>query len=552
MQGEVTMKKRLFLGFLIIFMMACSLTPAALVPEPTMTATIANTATATASPTATATATVTPTVTLTPTITITPTITSTPTPVITTLLVDSFDSNTQSWELPKGMEIKDGMLQMSAQGQKLVSAVIPLKGEPLFDTKVSVSARVLKWIKGDVSEFGIKCRVLDAKDSYYGLTISVNRDDIIYGNIYKVKNGEYIRQIYGYKDANFSVTKDPASYTFTCLGSHIQVRYGSDLIAEMLDDEYAQGGMEVMYYSPKPTTKAAFEQIQIEQIVSSSPAARQAPASNENLNEKFGGGGTIVFSSDRENNTSYIYRMLSNGSKVAQLADQVGFLPYITPNGSVVIFVSIPKTMDGYPLYQVSTQNDVLKGKAMSLDFWSSSRVSMTADGKKIYFTKGTGDNADIYMADSDGTNPKRLTTNPKYDGCPSISAFDSWVVYTSDNKSSNVKIMYLSPDGKQTFPTIAEGNDAAFSPDGSMVAYSYGTSDNTQIYIYDMNGANYQLTNLPGLNDGPIFSPDGKYIVFESNSTGNYEVFAIDINGQHLVNLTNDPADDRAPYWGK
>ena len=82
----------------------------------------------------------------------------------------------------------------------------------------------------------------------------------------------------------------------------------------------------------------------------------------------------------------------------------------------------------------------------------------------------------DIYTANADGSNLKRLT---------------KFGVYTAEGT--------LSPDGKRIVFTSLKGGDL-------------------DIYTMNVDGTNIkQLTKTPGYDGGAFFSPDGKQIVYRA-----------------------------------
>jgi Tol biopolymer transport system component len=53
-------------------------------------------------------------------------------------------------------------------------------------------------------------------------------------------------------------------------------------------------------------------------------------------------------------------------------------------------------------------------------------------------------------------------------------------------------------------------------------LAYCAERNQQYDIYTIAVQGGNEnQLTNIPGLDDGPEYSSDGKYIYFNSERTG-------------------------------
>ena len=111
----------------------------------------------------------------------------------------------------------------------------------------------------------------------------------------------------------------------------------------------------------------------------------------------------------------------------------------------------------------------------------------------------GSG-NAEIYVMDADGSNPRRLTNNPDRDFSPSWSPDGKRIAFVS-NRDGHVHIR-----GRLTY----------------------------EIYVMDANGENQQnLTNDPSNDRSPSWSPDGKRIVFSSDRDNdrdhNIEIYVMD-----------------------
>ncbi len=86
------------------------------------------------------------------------------------------------------------------------------------------------------------------------------------------------------------------------------------------------------------------------------------------------------------------------------------------------------------------------------------------------------------------------------------------------------------------------------WSPDGKTLAFCgarwHGGELAWDVYTVDASGgAERQLTNAPGLNDGPEFSPDGKTIWFNSVRTGRMQVWKMNADGTQQTQMTFDTA---------
>ena len=220
---------------------------------------------------------------------------------------------------------------------------------------------------------------------------------------------------------------------------------------------------------------------------------------------------------------------------------------YFSPDGKQIIFQA-EEPDSGNPFYQIFVM-DLATGKYRRV----SSGVGRTTcsyfrpDGKKIIFASSHLDPApqkqyeaelaqraieqrthkrrryqwdfdphmDIFEANPDGSDLKRLTNTPGYD---------------------------------------AEGS---YSPDGKQIVFCSNRDGNLQLYIMDADGKNVrQLTHAPGCyNGGPFFSPGGKRVVFRSDrkKKDHLQLYVINTDGTDERALTDDLNwVFWAPYWYK
>jgi len=96
------------------------------------------------------------------------------------------------------------------------------------------------------------------------------------------------------------------------------------------------------------------------------------------------------------------------------------------------------------------------------------------------------------------------------------------------------------------------------WSPDSTKIVFSACPTGNIQcsdgnfdIFTISFDGSQLvNLTNNPSEDRNPDWSPDGKKIVFNSNRSGNHEIYSINADGTELKRLTNNTRDDMDPKW--
>ncbi len=189
-------------------------------------------------------------------------------------------------------------------------------------------------------------------------------------------------------------------------------------------------------------------------------------------------------------------------------------------------------------------------------------------------------DSFDIFFADADGSNVKRITDSPGYDAEATVSPKGDKIIFTS-TRDNDPELYVMDIDGKnQKRLTYHKGYDggAFFSNDGSKIVYRASSPVTEkdlvdyeelvkdglvrptalEIYVMDADGRNNkQVTNFGKASFAPFFHPDGKRIIFSSNinsknSRMNFDLYMINIDGTGLEQITFNESFDGFPMFTK
>lgn len=88
------------------------------------------------------------------------------------------------------------------------------------------------------------------------------------------------------------------------------------------------------------------------------------------------------------------------------------------------------------------------------------------------------------------------------------------------------------------------------WSPDGRRLAYCGARGGQFDIYTIAVEGGpETQLTDLPGLDDGPEYSPDGRHIWFNSTRTGLMQVWRMETDGSNPTQMVHEDANCWFPH---
>ncbi|MBL8096409.1 MAG: TolB family protein [Anaerolineales bacterium] len=121
---------------------------------------------------------------------------------------------------------------------------------------------------------------------------------------------------------------------------------------------------------------------------------------------------------------------------------------------------------------------------------------------------------------------------------------------FTNEDATSRIYILPLA--GGQ--PTLVTPKGPSYlhgwSPDGRRLAYCAERGGQYDIYTIAVDGGpETQLTDLPGLDDGPEYSPDGRHIWFNSTRTGLMQVWRMAVDGSNPTHVVQEDANCWFPH---
>jgi TolB protein len=121
---------------------------------------------------------------------------------------------------------------------------------------------------------------------------------------------------------------------------------------------------------------------------------------------------------------------------------------------------------------------------------------------------------------------------------------------HTHEDSQSRIYVFPLEGGEPVLITPIAPSYLHGWSPDGSTLSYCAERNGQYDIYtIPTAGGIETQLTDSPGLDDGPEYSPDGKHIWFNSTRTGLMQVWRMNADGSEQTQMTFDESNNWFPH---
>ncbi|MBI3772847.1 MAG: PD40 domain-containing protein [Gammaproteobacteria bacterium] len=171
-------------------------------------------------------------------------------------------------------------------------------------------------------------------------------------------------------------------------------------------------------------------------------------------------------------------------------------------------------------------------------------------DRKKVAFQRTAGNNSDIYLMNSDGSNQQNISNHPANDASPTWSPDGTKLAFAS-NREGNWRIYVLNISSNTLTTLTGEGSDAqwpTWSPNADKITYerSIGGIGN-DIYVMTANDGSNKI-NLTGDSGWPARFPTWSpiealsvpsKIAYLNFGTGGTQIWLMDTDGHHKKQLT-------------
>jgi len=201
----------------------------------------------------------------------------------------------------------------------------------------------------------------------------------------------------------------------------------------------------------------------------------------------------------------------------------------------------------------IHQQQRALTGVARSKLTFNSDR-----DGDRVDGTVESRGVKEIYIADYDGENQRRVTTQRTLTMNSTWSPDARSIAYASYRRGTpQIFISNIYQGTLDEVTKVGSGQNVlpVWSPDGKQIAFASTRDGNFEIYVANRDGSNpRRLTNHPGADITPTWSPSGTQIAFTSDRTGTPQIYLVGSDGLGLRQVTHESYADRvtwspAPY---
>src|SRR5262249_34014885 len=148
----------------------------------------------------------------------------------------------------------------------------------------------------------------------------------------------------------------------------------------------------------------------------------------------------------------------------------------------------------------------------------------LSPDRTRIAFSSNRGGSYDLWIADADGHNARRLTADPGDEREPVWSPDGMRLVYTVIPKTGVSQIASIRVDGADGRVLTSLGSNRApdVSPDGATVAFVSTRDGNPRVYAMALDGGSQRrLTKGSDRETNPCYLSNGDLIFVTEKGGG-------------------------------
>jgi len=252
----------------------------------------------------------------------------------------------------------------------------------------------------------------------------------------------------------------------------------------------------------------------------------------------------------RTHQCDQIYSMNADGTNVQLVGTGTGrdTCSYYFPDGINILFsmttnqAQCPPEPDqnaGY-LWPIYHDMDIFirntQNSQMGLLFNSSAydaESTISPDGKSVIFTTARDGDLELYTMNLDGSNLRRMTYTPGYDGGAYFSFNNKMFCWRANRPQASQLLEYFS-----------------------LLNYGIVSPVLMQIMVQDvaLQTPPVQLTNNQGTNFAPFFLPDDSGVIFSSNlhdpQGGDFQLYTVGLAGGPPVRITTQGSFNSFPMF--
>jgi TolB protein len=277
----------------------------------------------------------------------------------------------------------------------------------------------------------------------------------------------------------------------------------------------------------------------------------------QNLGFGLGLAGSKIYFVSERSGSQEIWSMEYDGSNQKQITSykNLTFMPAVSLEADLLAFTTF---VEGLPKIYIHSLETNRRLTFYNQNASMNATPSFFPDGKKIAFASTASGVSQIYVADLDGRNLRRVSYSRSLDVDPAINPRTGAEIAFVSGRTGIPQVYVMDVEGANVRMLSQGGGDAvqpSWDPQGENVVFTWTRGfepGNYNIFIANVaRGTLVQLTHGAGRNENPTWSPSGTHISFTSNRSGGTQIWTMRADGTQVQRLTTQGRNTQ-PVWGK
>jgi serine/threonine protein kinase len=223
------------------------------------------------------------------------------------------------------------------------------------------------------------------------------------------------------------------------------------------------------------------------------------------------GSGLLVTASESETTPEQIWHIALNNGETTRVTHDLNNYHDLSLTGNSNRLAAIQD--QSVSSIWVAPDADAGRAKQIASDTTSSEDVAWTPEGRIVY-RSNIGDSAEIWVMNSDGSNPKQVTSGARVSGGLTVSPDGRNIFFTSD-RAGYSHIWRIDADGSN-LKQLTSGDGEFYpqsTPDGQWIVFQRDAVEPTMWKVPAAGGAVVEVSNTRAFR--PAVSPDGRMIAY-------------------------------------
>ncbi len=229
--------------------------------------------------------------------------------------------------------------------------------------------------------------------------------------------------------------------------------------------------------------------------------------------------------------------------------------PRFNPVRDQIAFMSYANNRPRVYLFDLTTGRQTVMGEFEGMSF----APRFAPDGGSCILSVTRGGGSDIFVVDTSGRSPRRLTSSGSIDTSPCYSPDGSQIVFNSDRGGDQqLYVMSASGTGVKRI-SFGRGRYATpvWSPSGDLIAFTRLSGGTFAIGVMQPDGSGERILSESYSVEGPTFAPNGRVLMFwrETQARDDYgngfssRLVSIDTSGFNEREVPT-PTNASDPAW--